>query len=304
MEYLPITPLLEKGFRVEPFFDAATSTLSYLLLDTATGACALIDPVLGYEASTGRTLTAGADQLIDRVQALGGHLEWVLETHVHADHLSAASYLKQALGGRIGVGAPISQVQASFGRWFGTGGQPCDGRPFDGLFEDGACVRVGSLSLTVLHTPGHTPACVTYLLDLPPAPVAFVGDTLFSPDYGTARCDFPGGDAHALFRSVQRVLSLPDATRLLLCHDYRPNGRALVWLTTVAAQRATNVHVHAGVSEAAFVAMRQARDATLPMPALMLPAVQANLRAGQLPGADSNGVRHLRIPLTPFQDRP
>lgn len=302
MPYQALEPLVEMAYRVEPFFDEATSTLSYLLFDPATNACALIDAVLDYQADTGHTTTTSADQMIARVQELNGRVEWILETHVHADHLSAASYLKQALGGRIGIGAAISQVQATFGPWFGRARHGDEGQPFDGLFEDGARITIGALSLRVMHTPGHTPACVSYRLEVPGAPLAFVGDTLFSPDYGTARCDFPGGDAQALYRSVQQVLSLPGATRLLLCHDYRPGGRALIWQTSVAEQRATNVHVHEGTTESTFVALRQARDATLAMPALMLPAVQVNLRAGQLPEPDAHGVRHLRIPLNPFQD--
>ncbi|WP_263263326.1 MBL fold metallo-hydrolase [Pseudomonas sp. RIT-PI-S] len=290
-------------YLVEHFFDPATSTLSYLLFDPSSRACALVDAVLDYQPNTGHTSTASADRLIARVRELNAHVEWILETHVHADHLSAASYLKQAVGGRIGIGAHIREVQATFGRWFAAQPeQPCDGRPFDHLFADGEGFCVGTLPLQVLHTPGHTPACVSYLLNVAQVPLAFVGDTLFSPDYGTARCDFPGADARTLYRSVQRLLSLPDATRLLLCHDYRPGGRELVWQTTVAEQRALNIHVHAGMSEDAFVALRQARDATLAMPTLMLPSVQVNMRAGQLPAADANGLCYLRIPLNQFKD--
>lgn len=302
MPYQALEPLVEAAYRVEPFFDEASATLSYLLFDPATSACALIDAVLDYQANTGHTATTSADRMIARVHALGARVAWILETHVHADHLSAASYLKQALGGRVGIGAAVSQVQATFGPWFGMAEPERGDPPFDGLFDEGAHVMVGTLSLRVMHTPGHTPACVTYLLEQPSAPLAFVGDTLFSPDYGTARCDFPGGNAQALYRSVQRVLALPPTTRLLLCHDYRPGDRALLWHTSVAEQRATNVHVHEGTTEATFVALRQARDATLAMPALMLPAVQVNLRAGQLPEPDAHGVRHLRIPLNQFQD--
>jgi glyoxylase-like metal-dependent hydrolase (beta-lactamase superfamily II) len=302
MAYQAFEPLVEAAYRVEPFFDEVTSTLSYLLYDPATKACALIDAVLDYQANTGHTATISADRMIERVRELGAQVAWILETHVHADHLSAASYLKQTLGGRIGIGAAISQVQATFGPWFGMANQAGDTQPFDGLFDDGAELAIGALSLRVMHTPGHTPACVSYVLEAANAPLAFVGDTLFSPDYGTARCDFPGGDAQALYRSVQRVLGLPSATRLLLCHDYRPGDRALIWHTSVAEQRATNVHVHEGTSETTFVALRQARDATLAMPALMLPAVQVNMRAGQLPEPDAQGVRHLRIPLNQFQD--
>jgi glyoxylase-like metal-dependent hydrolase (beta-lactamase superfamily II) len=285
------------SYTVEPFFDPATSTLSYLLFDPATCACALIDAVLDYDARTGCTSTHNADRMIERVRALNAQVAWILDTHVHADHLSAATYLKQALGGRIGIGAHIADMQATFSHWF-----PGDSEPsFDHLFTDGEAFTVGELSLCAMHTPGHTPACLSYLVASPDAPLAFVGDTLFSPDYGTARCDFPGGDARALFHSIQRLLCLPDHTRLLLCHDYRPDGRALVWQTTVAEQRGTNVHVHAGVTEDAFVSLRTGRDRQLTMPALMLPAVQVNLHAGKLPAADANGVHYLRIPLNQFK---
>jgi len=288
-------------YRVEAFFDPATSSLSYLLLDRATRTCALVDAVLDYDGATGQTATQSADRLLARVEALGAKVHWIVETHVHADHLSAASYLKQQAGGRIGIGAGVVDVQARFGRWFPN---EASGEPFDELFADGAQFPLGNLRLQVLHTPGHTPACVSYLIADPEQPLAFLGDTLFSPDYGTARCDFPGGDAQALYRSVQRLLCLPDHTRLLLCHDYRPHGRELVWHTTVAEQRAGNLHANAAISEQAFVEMRKARDATLAMPALMLPAVQVNLRAGQLPPEEPNGVRYLRIPLDAVKDTP
>lgn len=289
------------AYRVEAFFDPATSSLSYLLLDRASQACALIDAVLDYQPATGHTSSVNADRMIARVGDLGARVEWILETHVHADHLSAASYLKKALGGRIGIGARVVEVQAAFSRWFPGAAETAT---FDALLGDGENLTLGDLSLQVLHTPGHTPACVTYLLDNPEQPLAFVGDTLFTPDYGTARCDFPGGDARALYRSLQRLLCLPDHTQLLLCHDYRPQGRELIWHTTAAEQRAGNLHANSGIGEEAFVNMRMARDATLAMPALMLPAVQVNLCAGQLPPEQANGLRYLRIPLNAFKDTP
>ncbi|WP_426199548.1 MBL fold metallo-hydrolase [Pseudomonas sp. DC3200b2] len=294
-----------ESYRLEAFFDPATSTLSYLLLDRTTQACAVVDPVLDYHPATGHTDTTSADRLVARVQELGGRLAWILETHVHADHLTAASYLQQALGGSIGIGDRIGQVQATFERWFPSAdGHGLEGRPFDRLFADEDRFQVGRLNLRVLHTPGHTPACVSYVLDGSDAPLAFVGDTLFSPDYGTARCDFPGASAACLYHSIQRLLSLPGHTQLLLCHDYRPNGRALVWRSSVAEQRAHNLHLQACPNEASFVALRQQRDATLGMPALMLPAVQVNVRAGRLPAPQANGVRYLSIPLNLLKDAP
>lgn len=283
---------------VESLFDENTSTFSHIVLDRSSGMCAIVDSVLDYDAAAGRTATAGADRLIGRVRALGATVQWILETHVHADHLSAAPYLQQALGGRIAIGAHITTVQQTFGALFNADGSFArDGSQFDRLFEDGDRFAIGSLPVTAWHTPGHTPACVTYVVEDGDARAAFVGDTLFMPDYGTARCDFPGGDAGALYRSVRRVLALPPHTWLYLCHDYAPGGRPVEHVTTVAQQRAANVHIRDGVSEAEFVAMRRARDATLKMPALMLPAVQVNMRAGHLPARESNGVRYLKIPL-------
>ena len=220
-------------------------------------------------------------------------VDWLLETHCHADHLSAAPFLQQRLGGRIAIGARITEVQQVFQRLFNDPGIPTDGRPFDQLFEDGERFAIGQLSAEVMHTPGHTPACVSYRV----GDDVFIGDTLFMPDYGSARCDFPGGDAATLYRSVQRLLSLPAHTRLHLCHDYPPASRPACWVTTVADQRAHNVHLHSGVSEADFIALRQARDHQLAMPVLLLPAVQVNVRAGRLPEAEANGVRYLKIPL-------
>ncbi|MFM2055524.1 MAG: hypothetical protein RL456_3561 [Pseudomonadota bacterium] len=284
--------------QVDTFFDEATSTFSHLVLDRASGRCALVDSVLDYDPKSGRTRTAGADRLVARVRDLGAQVQWLLETHVHADHLSAAPHLKALLGGDIAIGAHITTVQRTFGTLFhAEPGFARDGSQFDRLFADGDRFRIGTLDAVAMHTPGHTPACMTYVVEDTPAPAAFVGDTLFMPDYGTARCDFPGGDAATLFRSIGRVLSLPDDTRLYMCHDYRPGGRALAHASTVAEQRAGNVHVRDGIAEADFVAMRRARDATLDMPVLILPSVQVNMRAGHLPPAEANGVRYLKIPV-------
>jgi glyoxylase-like metal-dependent hydrolase (beta-lactamase superfamily II) len=288
------------SLQIEGHFDPATSTVSYLVLDTATRRCALIDSVLDYDPKSGRTRTTQADRLIARVKALGATVDWILETHVHADHLSAAPYLRQQLGGRIGIGQHITTVQRVFGALFNAGAEFArDGSQFDHLFADGETVALGTLQFEALHTPGHTPACMTYVVrDAAGAQTAaFVGDTLFMPDYGTARCDFPGGDARTLYRSIQRVLSLPPETRLYMCHDYQPGGRAVAFVSTVAEARAANVHVRDGISEDDFVAMRQARDATLDMPTLILPAVQINMRAGQFPPAEDNGTRYIKIPL-------
>ncbi|MBD1553890.1 MBL fold metallo-hydrolase [Pseudomonas typographi] len=288
--------------QVEAFFDPATSTLSYLVLDAPSGDCAVIDSVLDFEPKAARTSTASADRLIARVRELGATVRWVLDTHVHADHLSAALYVKAQLGGQVGIGQGVCRVQQVFARWFDLARYPVgSGAPFDLLLDDGATLALGGLVIRVLHTPGHTPACVTYVLEeAGTLRAAFVGDTLFSPDYGTARCDFPGGDARQLFQSIQRILALPPATALYLCHDYCPGGRALSCMQTVAEQRAENVHVRHGIEEQAFVTLRQARDAQLELPALMLPAVQLNLHAGQLPEPDADGVRYLKIPLNLF----
>ncbi|UFH50464.1 MBL fold metallo-hydrolase [Pseudomonas sp. KNUC1026] len=283
---------------VEGFFDPATHNVSYLVLDTSTQQCALIDSVLDYDPSAGRTSTASADRLIARVRELEASVQWLLETHVHADHLSAAPYLKAQLGGRTGIGQQISTVQQVFGELFNAGQEMArDGSQFDHLFTDQEAFAIGSLSCTALHTPGHTPACMTYVVRAGDRTAAFVGDTLFMPDYGTARCDFPGGDASTLFRSIDKVLSLPADTCLYTCHDYQPGGRAVQFASTVAEQREGNVHLRGGVSEQAFVAMRNQRDATLGMPTLLLPSVQVNMRAGQLPEPEANGTRYLKIPL-------
>ena len=288
--------------RVDTFLDEASSTFSHLVIDLDSRQAAIIDSVLDFDPKSGRTGTQGAERLAAQVEALGLTVQWLLETHVHADHLSAAPWLQARLGGTIAIGAQITTVQKTFGTLFNAEPEFArDGRQFGRLFADGDTFAIGGLRATALHTPGHTPACLTYVVETPDAPqvapAAFVGDTLFMPDYGTARCDFPGGDAATLYRSIRRVLDLPGDTRLFMCHDYRPGGRALAHVTTVAEQRAANVHVHDGIAEDTFVAMRRARDATLDMPVLMLPSVQVNMRAGHLPPPESNGVRYLKIPL-------
>jgi glyoxylase-like metal-dependent hydrolase (beta-lactamase superfamily II) len=284
--------------QVEAFFDPATWTISYIVLDTASRQCALVDSVLDYDPKSGRTAHTSADRLVARVRELGATVQWILETHVHADHLSAAPYLKQQLGGQLGIGQHITTVQKVFGSLFNAGSEFArDGRQFDRLFTDGESFSIGSLQARALHTPGHTPACMTYVVSDGSQSAAFVGDTLFMPDYGTARCDFPGGDARTLYRSINKVLSLPADTRLYMCHDYQPGGREMQYMSTVAEEREKNVHVRNGISEEEFVAMRQARDATLEMPVLILPSVQVNMRAGQLPEPESNGTRYIKIPL-------
>jgi glyoxylase-like metal-dependent hydrolase (beta-lactamase superfamily II) len=279
---------------IQAFFDEATFTVSYLVADPATKMAAVIDPVLDFDAKNGRTGTHSADAVLQAVAARGLKLQWVLETHTHADHLSAGSYIREKTGARIAIGAHIDDVQRAFAPVFAVAGASA---AFDRLLKDGERVAVGGLEVEVLHTPGHTPACVSYKV----GDAVFVGDTLFMPDYGTARADFPGGDAQALYRSVRRLLSLPPETRLFTCHDYKAPGRdTFAWETTVGAQRARNVHVRDGVSEEAFVEMRTSRDKTLTMPALMLPSIQVNLHAGQLPSPESNGVAYLKIPLNKF----
>lgn len=279
---------------VEGFFDPTTSTISYVTSDPKTGHAAIIDSVLDYDPKSGRTSTKSADVVIDYVRSRGLTIDWLLETHAHADHLSAAPYLKEKLGGSIGIGAHIRSVQSTFKKIFNP--EPefrTDGSQFDHLFEDGETFQIGSLQVCVMHVPGHTPACIAYLI----GDAAFIGDTLFMPDYGTARADFPGGDARSLYRSIRKILSLPPMTRLFLCHDYQPGGREPKWETTVAEQRASNVHVHDRVTEDQFIRMRTERDKTLAMPVLILPAVQINMRAGHLPPPEDNGISYLKIPL-------
>lgn len=280
---------------VQAFFDEPTNTVSYVVSDPWTGRAAIIDSVLDFDAASGRTSTASADAIIAHVEREGLTVEWLLETHAHADHLSAAPYLQQKLGGKLGIGRAIIQVQDVFGKLFNAGTEFArDGSEFDRLFDDGDQFEIGGLSATVLHVPGHTPADMAFII----GDAAFVGDTLFMPDFGTARADFPGGDARQLYRSIRRLLELPPETRLFLCHDYKAPGREdYVWETTVAAQRAGNVHVHDGIDEDAFVAMREARDATLAVPRLILPSIQVNIHGGKLPPPEANGKRYLRIPL-------
>ncbi|PWC55852.1 MBL fold metallo-hydrolase [Azospirillum sp. TSO22-1] len=279
---------------VQPFFHAPTSTVSYAVYDRPGGIAAVIDSVLDFDAAAGRTGTGSADAIAAFLAEHGLTLDWILETHIHADHLSAAPYLQRRLGGRIGIGAGVTQVQEHFGKIFNDplSFRP-QGQPFDRLFADGETFAVGTLQSRVLHTPGHTRDSVSYLID----DAVFVGDTLFMPDGGTARCDFPGGSAAELFGSIRRLLALPEGTRLFVCHDYAPGGRVHAWETTVAEQRRANIHVRDGVDEAAYVALRTARDRTLPMPALIIPAVQVNAAAGRLPPPDSNGVVYLRVPV-------
>ncbi|MDA3914692.1 MBL fold metallo-hydrolase [Oleiagrimonas sp.] len=284
---------------VRDFFDDDSNTFSYVVSDPQTGRAAVIDSVLEYDPASGSTSHAGADRIVAYVRERKLEVEWVIDTHVHADHLSAAPYIKDQLGGTLGIGEHISAVQDVFGKLFNAGsGFARDGSQFDHLFHDGETYAIGSIQAMALHTPGHTPACMTHVI----GDAAFVGDTLFMPDYGTARCDFPGGDAHALYRSIQRLFELPQSTRVFLCHDYKPEGRdAYVNQTSIDAERRENIHVHVGVGEEDFVTMRTARDAKLSMPHLILPAVQVNMRAGLLPPPESNGMRYLKIPLNAFK---
>jgi glyoxylase-like metal-dependent hydrolase (beta-lactamase superfamily II) len=280
---------------VKGFFHEPTNTVSYVVSDPATKACAVLDTVLDYDGAAGRTATASADEVVDYVRDQGLVCEWVLETHVHADHLSAAPYVQEKLGGKLGIGNNIVVVQETFGKVFNAGTEfQRDGSQFDRLFGDGDEFALGSLGAHVMHTPGHTPACLTYVI----GDAAFVGDTLFMPDYGTARADFPGGSARQLYRSIRKVLALPPETRLFLCHDYKAPGRDFyAWETTVAEERINNVHVRDGVSEDEFVAMREARDKTLSMPKLIIPSIQVNMRAGDLPEPEDNGTVYLKVPI-------
>ena len=278
---------------IQSFFDAATFTATHVVHCPITRAAAVIDSVLDYDPKSGRTSTEAADRVLEYVRSHGLQVQWHLETHAHADHFSAAPYLKERVGGQIAIGIHIQDVQGVFKKIFNAEDMNTDGSQFDQLFEDGERFQIGELEGRVMHTPGHTPACVTYVIGTD----AFVGDTLFMPDYGSARCDFPGGDARTLYQSIRKLLALPMDTRLHLCHDYLPGGREAKWEATVAEQRASNVHVHDGVSEDEFVQMRTARDKTLDMPTLMLPSVQVNARAGHFPPPEDNGVRYLKIPL-------
>jgi glyoxylase-like metal-dependent hydrolase (beta-lactamase superfamily II) len=280
---------------VTAFFDEATNTLTYVLAEPGGPAAAVIDSVLDYDAASGRTDTRSAEAVVAFVRERGLRVDWLLETHVHADHLSAAPWIQEQVGGRIGIGRFITVVQDTFGKIFNEGTRfQRDGSQFDRLFDDGDSFSIGSLPVRVMHTPGHTPACLTYVA----GDAAFVGDTLFMPDSGTARCDFPGGSAQVMWDSVQRILALPDDTRIFVCHDYKAPGRdRFAWESTVGAQKALNIHVGAGRPRDDFVAMRQARDATLSMPRLIIPSLQINMRAGHPPDAEDNGISYLKVPL-------
>lgn len=285
---------MSRTAQIQAFFDTETGTVSYVVSDPATGSAAVVDPVLGYDFKSGRTHTQAADRIRAYLAASDMKVQWILETHAHADHLSAARYLQKSVGGRIAIGENIRQVQAVFKKLFNLERTFLpDGSQFDHLFKDGERFRIGRLEVLALLVPGHTPADMAYVLE----DVVLVGDTLFMPDVGTARADFPGGDAHQLYRSIRRLLELPRETAMFVCHDYPPQTREPAWETTVGEQREKNIHVHDGVSEDAFVEMRTARDATLDMPTLILPSLQVNVRAGQLPPPDGNGVSYLRIPL-------
>ncbi len=283
------------GPRVKAFFDDNTFTVSYVVSEPEGGRAAVIDSVLDFDSKSARSSTRSADAIIAYVRAQSLSVDWILETHLHADHMTAAPHLKQQLGGRSGIGARITEVQKTFKALFNLGADfAADGSDFDHLFADGESFRIGSLEAKVLATPGHTPACVTYLVE----GAAFVGDTIFMPDYGSARTDFPGGDAATLYGSIRKLFDLPPETRMFLCHDYKAPGRDhFAWETTVAAQRETNIHLHDGIDEAAFVELRETRDKKLQMPALILPSVQVNLRAGRFPAPEDNGIAYLKIPL-------
>ena len=287
---------------VHGFFDTDTATISYVVIDPATKAAAIIDSVLDFNQASGRTSTGSADKLVDCVRTNGATVDWIIETHLHADHLSAAPYLQEKLGGRIAIGSHVTTVQQTFGEIYNADQSFArDGSQFDTLIPDGAHFKLGEIDVTALHTPGHTPACMSYLI----GDALFVGDTMFMPDYGTARCDFPGGDARQLYRSIRRLFTLPDATRMYLCHDYLPaaapgSRTEICWETSVGAQKRHNIHVNESITEDAFVAMRNAKDKKLDMPRLILPAVQVNMRAGHLPAAEENGTRYLKLPLNLF----
>jgi glyoxylase-like metal-dependent hydrolase (beta-lactamase superfamily II) len=280
---------------IRAFFDERTNTVSYLIADPETKRAAVVDPVLDFDHRSGKASTKSADEILQYAKTAGLTIEWVLETHAHADHLSGAPYIKLKTGAKVGIGEHIREVQKIFRPVFNAIDLKGDGSEFDHLFKDGERFKIGNLDAEVIYTPGHTPACVSYKIE----DAVFVGDTLFMPDYGTARADFPGGDARDLYRSIKRILSLPAETRLFICHDYKAPGRdSYAWETTVAEERERNVHVRDGVSEDDFVAMRETRDATLAAPLLLLPSIQVNIRGGNLPPEEVNGVRYLKIPVT------
>lgn len=279
---------------VKAFFHKPTFTVSYVVSDPGSRKALIIDSVLDYANNSGRTSTTAADEIIDFIRAENLEVEWILETHVHADHLTAAPYLQEKLGGVIGIGGVVTSIQSTFKKVYNFGDDvPEDGSQFQRLFKDGETINVGDMTMEILETPGHTPACVSYKI----GDAVFVGDTLFMPDYGTARCDFPGGDARTLYRSIRKILAFPLETRLFMCHDYGPNNRDFAWETTVAEQRATNIHIHDGIGEEEFVKMRTERDATLSMPVLIIPSIQVNMQAGHMPKAEGNGVSYLKVPL-------
>jgi glyoxylase-like metal-dependent hydrolase (beta-lactamase superfamily II) len=280
---------------VKAFFDEDTYTVTYVVTDPSGNACAIIDPVLDFDQASGRTSTLSADQVLEFINRKGLEVSWILESHAHADHLSAAAYLKSKTAGRTGTGRLITGVQSTFKQLFNLGDEfEADGQQFDCLLDEGDLLELGSIKIRVMHTPGHTPSCVTFVI----GDAAFVGDTLFMPDYGTARADFPGGDASALYHSIHRLFELPAETRLFMCHDYKaPDRDEYVWETTVAEQSAHNIHIHKGISEQEFVEFRKKRDAGLGMPKLILPSIQVNIRAGEMPVADDNGVAYLRLPV-------
>lgn len=284
---------------IKHFYHKPTWTYSYVVADPESGKCAIIDSALDFDYDSGKTSTEAADELIKYIESEGYEVQWILETHAHADHLSGGYYLKEKLGGKLAIGEHIREVQAVFKKIYNLEADfPVDGSQFDHLFVDGESFSIGSLEVKVLHTPGHTPACVSFLI----GDSVFVGDTIFMPDAGSARCDFPGGDAKTLFKSVRKLLDLPAETKLYMCHDYAPEEAVVGprWVTTVAEERAYNKHVHDGISEEKFVEMRTARDAVLAMPKLILPSIQINIRAGGLPPAEDNGVSYLKLPLNRF----
>jgi glyoxylase-like metal-dependent hydrolase (beta-lactamase superfamily II) len=294
MSDIPHTIDLSVKPEVTAFFDAATNTVSYVVKDPGSKACAVIDSVMDIDYAAGRIAYQSADKIIDFITQAGLRLEWLIETHVHADHLSGAPYIQGRLGGKIGIGEKITVVQETFGKIFNEGTEfQRDGSQFDRLFKDGDTYQIGAMKAFALYTPGHTPACMTHVI----GDAAFVGDTLFMPDGGSARADFPGGNARDLYRSIRRILSLPNETRLFMCHDYGPNGREIRWETTVAEQHAHNIHVHDGITEDEFVATREARDRTLQMPKLIIPSLQINMKGGKLPAPEADGKRYLKVPI-------
>ena len=294
MRPIPFAADLSVHPEVVPFFDPATNTISYVVRDPSSTACAVIDSVMDFDYASGRVSFEHADAIIAYVRDQGWQVEWLIETHAHADHLSAAPYIQRHLGGKLSIGENIRIVQETFGKIFNEGTEfQRDGSQFDRLFVDGDSYTIGTLTARVMETPGHTPACMTHVI----GDAAFVGDTLFMPDGGSARADFPGGDAATLYRSMQRILALPGEVRLFMCHDYGPNGRNIQWETTVGDERAHNIHVHDGVGEAEFVALREARDKTLSMPKLIIPSLQVNIRGGELPPKDEAGKTFLKVPV-------